>query len=281
MKSDASQILYSCQKYDIIHDGNFCVTAEYRCDSPETAEIYTEDYYVKNYIMKRSQWSPIYQEVIQSCGVSLSKKGELLKWLDIGSGSGLFLKELEKYPSVTGYGIEPSPAACRLAPSITSFPVIQGDPLTLPETLFPQNVDIISLIDVLAHVKDPQKLLQKCFRALKDGGRLVIKTPHRPLEYYRFFIRHFGNNPDFLEIQFHLPFQKYAWNEDGLLSLLTRAGFEQSDIKPFHEFGDNSKLWSLIDIFHPRRVIYKILLEKGRKIQRFTSMLSISIKKGK
>lgn len=281
MKSDASQILYSCQKYDIIHDGNFCVTAEYRYDSPETAEIYTEDYYVKNYIMKRSQWSPIYQEVIQSCGVSLSKKGEPLKWLDIGSGSGLFLKELEKYPSVTGYGIEPSPAACRLASSITSFPVIQGDPLTLPEKSFPKNFDVISLIDVLAYVDDPQKLLQKCFQSLKDGGRLVIKTPHRPLAYYRFFIRHFGNNPDFLEIQFHLPFQKYAWDEDGLLFLLFRAGFGRSVIKHFHEFDDERKVWSFFDVFHPRRVIYKMLLEKGCKIRRFSSMLSISKKEGK
>ena len=97
------------------------------------------------------------------------------KLLDIGTNMGFFLRKASDY----GYnveGVEPSPSLSEIARKQfglkihTAF-VEQAD-------LQPNDYDLITLIDVLEHVKDPKGILRKCFDLLKQDGILVIKVPN-------------------------------------------------------------------------------------------------------
>jgi len=101
--------------------------------------------------------------------------------LDVGSGSGFFLKRAkEKGWTITG--VEPNYFAAKYSEKI-GIPVI---------TDFFQNIDIknmkkydvINLFDVLEHVHNPTELLKKCHQLLKSRGIVVIEVPndYNPLQ---------------------------------------------------------------------------------------------------
>jgi 2-polyprenyl-3-methyl-5-hydroxy-6-metoxy-1,4-benzoquinol methylase len=104
---------------------------------------------------------------------SIPDEGTLL---DVGCGGGLWLTYLAlERPRLKLEGLEPDPRKLELArTSDVADPVLhQGSALDLPEGPY----DCITIFDVLYLMGDTQKVevLQKCHRALADGGRLVIK----------------------------------------------------------------------------------------------------------
>jgi SAM-dependent methyltransferase len=106
----------------------------------------------------------------------LRLNGEPRDLLDVGCASGLFLlKALEAGWHVVG--IEPSEilykeAAERIGNRGVIFPQI------LENVDFgPQRFDGITLWDVLEHVIDPLKMMQKCRDLLKASGRLFLNIP--------------------------------------------------------------------------------------------------------
>ena len=43
----------------------------------------------------------------------------------------------------------------------------------------PGSLDMITLFEVVEHVKEPEKLLSKCVQWLRPGGRIVLSTPNK------------------------------------------------------------------------------------------------------
>jgi 2-polyprenyl-3-methyl-5-hydroxy-6-metoxy-1,4-benzoquinol methylase len=43
-----------------------------------------------------------------------------------------------------------------------------------------QRFDTIYLMEIIEHLEEPKKIIQKMFNLLKDDGRLLITTPHVP-----------------------------------------------------------------------------------------------------
>jgi SAM-dependent methyltransferase len=90
--------------------------------------------------------------------------------LDIGCGSGAFLLSLPA--NVAKFGVEPSMAAAAAARS-------QGVSIlasTLEETSEKGGFDVVTIIDVIEHVADPEELLDSAVRQLAPGGSLIIAT---------------------------------------------------------------------------------------------------------
>jgi 2-polyprenyl-3-methyl-5-hydroxy-6-metoxy-1,4-benzoquinol methylase len=121
------------------------------------------------------------------------KKGA--KLLDIGAGSGIFVEAAIK----AGYdaeGIEPSSWLQNKATE-HGLPVTLG---TFPNKACSGPYDVITIVDVIEHVNNPVSLLEESYKALAQGGIIIVVTPDvssfvaKVLKYkwWHFRIAHIG-----------------------------------------------------------------------------------------
>ena len=187
MQNHYGKILNKKNKYKIID----CRTCKFIHILPLPSQkkiinLYKKKYYTKikpQYIKKYEQeigyWNLIFDEKLDYLETKIKRKTKSI--LDIGSGSGFFLKRA-KEKGWTINGVEPNYFAAKYSEKI-GIPVI---------TDFFQNIDIenmkkydvINLFDVLEHVYNPTELLKKCHRLLKSRGIIVIEVPndYNPLQ---------------------------------------------------------------------------------------------------
>ncbi len=112
-----------------------------------------------------------------------SERGRLL---DIGCGSGLFMREMLNLGwEVTG--VEPDYRAAHIAKENFSLDVYQS---SLEQAGFADcTFDAITMNNVLEHVTDPLRTLAECRRILKLKGRLVLLTPNAASLGHMYFRR--------------------------------------------------------------------------------------------
>jgi 2-polyprenyl-3-methyl-5-hydroxy-6-metoxy-1,4-benzoquinol methylase len=87
--------------------------------------------------------------------------------LDIGCGDGYFLR---RSPCRTAVGMD-----MRIGDS----PVGPGSPLPFGDEMF----DLVTMLAVIEHVKDPQFVISEVARVLRPKGRLVLTTPKQAAEW--------------------------------------------------------------------------------------------------
>lgn len=93
--------------------------------------------------------------------------------LEIGCGKGHLLDKLKKY-GLECYGVEPSPSASNYAKEKFGLNIVNG---FLAENTFPKlKFDLIILLDVLEHIKNPNELIRLVKYYLKPNGVLIIGT---------------------------------------------------------------------------------------------------------
>jgi 2-polyprenyl-3-methyl-5-hydroxy-6-metoxy-1,4-benzoquinol methylase len=107
------------------------------------------------------------------------KRGKLL---DIGTNMGFFLRKARE-GGFEVEGVEPSPSLSEIARENWGLKIHTCflEKANLPTNSF----DVITLIDVLEHVTNPQELLSSCFDLLKKDGILVIKVPNGDYNYFK------------------------------------------------------------------------------------------------
>lgn len=97
-----------------------------------------------------------------------------LSFLDVGCGTGLLGTKLKTFGNVVGLDIHPE--AIRFAKQ-RGLRAVCGDAAQLPfsDTSF----DFVVCIDVLYHqrIRDDRRVILECFRVLKPGGILIVRTP--------------------------------------------------------------------------------------------------------
>ena len=99
-----------------------------------------------------------------------SNKGKIL---DIGCANGIFLYYCEKN-GWEPYGIEQSEIAVNYATKELDLNVKQG---TLEDVKYPDDFfDVVTMFDVIEHLPDPKKTLQKIHKILKPNGLLIVMT---------------------------------------------------------------------------------------------------------
>ena len=135
--------------------------------------------YIKKYEREIDYWNLVFDEKLDYLETKIKRKTRSI--LDVGSGSGFFLKRA-KERGWTVNGIEPNKIASNYSKKI-GIPVIND---------FFQNIDIknmkkydaVNLFEVLEHVHNPSELLKKCHRLLKSGGIVAIEVPndYNPLQ---------------------------------------------------------------------------------------------------
>lgn len=133
--------------------------------------------------------------------------------LDVGAAYGLLLK-VARDAGWDASGIEIAPDCALEASRLSGANVACGDFLTVPCT---GPYDVIVMLDVIEHLRDPSAAMARAFDLLSPGGLLVIETGdlHAP------WSRLLGRRWYFFDPPAHL----FYFSKRGLLELLHRTGF--------------------------------------------------------
>ena len=102
----------------------------------------------------------------------LDKPRTAIRLLDVGCSSGAFIFYSMK-EGVHAEGVEPAPAPAEMAVK-SGLKVQQGllQKLQLPG----ESYDVVTLFEVIEHLREPIELLRECHRILYPGGILIIRT---------------------------------------------------------------------------------------------------------
>lgn len=103
--------------------------------------------------------------------------------------------------------------------------------------LFSETIDIVTMLAVLEHLKNPQRILNECFRILRKNGELILTTPTplaKPILEFLSFKLNLINSENIKE-------HKNYFHPDAIKQMLIQAGFKNTNIKSkYFEFGFNN-----------------------------------------
>jgi SAM-dependent methyltransferase len=143
---------------------------------------------------------------------SLSRYRTTGRWLDIGCGSGTLLRAAGAEGwDATGTEIAPAVVDAMRAHGLDARLGLT-DELDLPSGGF----DVVSAIEVLEHVPDPDALIAEATRLLRPGGALYVTTPHGRGVSWRFL----GTDWSVVAPPEHLQ----LFSSAGIRSALSRGG---------------------------------------------------------
>jgi len=136
------------------------------------------------------------------------------KLLDVGAGSGEFLKNMQELGWDVS-GIDPDPYAAAVAQNAYGISIL---PQTLDNTSLPdESFDVITLDHVIEHLPDPHESLLKINRLLKPGGLIVVMTPNLDSLGHRRYKKSW--------LHLDPPRHLYLFQRDSLQKLIKSAEF--------------------------------------------------------
>jgi len=112
--------------------------------------------------------------VLDSLDKCLGKDSKIIKLLDFGSGSGIFVEELQR-AGFDAHGVDISDEAVRFGAlqGIKNLSVIDSHKINFPDNTF----DVVLSMDVLEHLEDEEWALKEIERILKPNGIFVVMVP--------------------------------------------------------------------------------------------------------
>ncbi len=135
--------------------------------------------------------------------------------LDVGCGLRLFLLALDPV-QWDRWGVEAMPLPhAQASQRLGADRILRGELITaaLPEAPF----DVITFWDVLEHLPNPRAALERAFRLLRPGGRVLLSLPN----FAGWQARHFGADWYALSLPHHL----FHFTPATLQRLLETSGF--------------------------------------------------------
>lgn len=202
----------------------------------QSLRVYDERYYRNGYLAFEEKRRAQFRMLLGQLG----PRGAAGPLLDVGAGIGL-LVEVAREEGWDAQGIEPSPAACRLARERYGIELRQSQLTNVsPDPIF----GVVVLWQVVAHVSDPLDLLRRAAKMLRPDGLLLISSINWNDPHYRlakFLTRWKKVNA------IHLPTILWRFREEHLKSLTCRAGLRVESVeygpRPFREsFGWKRRL---------------------------------------
>lgn len=146
--------------------------------------------------------------------INLYSKGG--KFLDIGCGTGYFLKFVKDFESYWDlYGVEPNNALREIASNNSDLNIKKGDLSGIP--FGDKYFDVVTCNDVLEHSNKLKLNLKELHRVLKDNGVLLIQSPN-----YKSFMAYLtGNKWDWWSVPDHVLHFSHSF----LIKLFQENGF--------------------------------------------------------
>lgn len=136
--------------------------------------------------------NPLRHDFIRACLSSTACGSGKYSYLDVGCGGGIFASSAARLSSTsTVTAIDPTAECIAVAQDKQrSDPALQTPKLTylncaietLPQEV--QDVDVMTLFEVLEHISEPSVFLAECVKHLKPGGWVIGSTIARsPVSY--------------------------------------------------------------------------------------------------
>lgn len=151
-----------------------------------------------------------------------------VRLLDVGAGPGVFL-DLVRRAGWQGTGIELSSRAAAASRERYDVDVREGtiEAVALPQASF----DVVTLWDILEHVRDPRRMLERAYELLKPGGLLFIETPNSAalLDRATIILALLGISGP--AATFYGLHHLTLWNPSNIRRMLEGVGFHIEEIK--------------------------------------------------
>jgi 2-polyprenyl-3-methyl-5-hydroxy-6-metoxy-1,4-benzoquinol methylase len=169
---------------------------------------------------KADHWQRRAAQLARAVGRPASGKSTLL---DVGCATGSFLARARAQGWVVS-GLEVAEHTSAYARRELGLNVITGAADELALLFEPDSMDVVTLWDVIEHVRDPLDVLVQVGQVLRPGGRLFISTPSLDGWVAQF---HFLTLARAWEVWPHPepPYHVYQFSRKTMERLLEQAGF--------------------------------------------------------
>lgn len=142
--------------------------------------------------------------------------------LDLGCGYNAHLLKQLSNRIKKGIGIDREVTKNQIAPNITLIQTNVESKLEFNNNSF----DLVTMLALIEHITNRNKLLSECYRVLKKGGLLLLTTPslkaRKLLEILAYRFKLLSSE----EIKDH----KHYYTKNTIKNDLLRAGFNEKDI---------------------------------------------------
>lgn len=214
------------QRYDVLGEREpyyQALTGANPLHTSEGMDIARRFGWVKNKIAKLRNCE-IANSPLRNCEIT----NDAPEILDVGSGPGVFL-DLVKRAGWEGMGIELNRRAAAASRERYGIEVREG---TIESVEFPRaSFDVVTLWDILEHVSDPRRMLERARELLKPGGLLAIETPNADALLDRVAILLARVGVPGPAATFYGLHHLTLWNPKNLRRLLENIGFRLEEIK--------------------------------------------------
>lgn len=182
---------------------------------PDQTELYTKDYYQGkaeySYIDERKA-KPFFRYVWKARLKNIKRFVKSGHFLDIGSSFGGFL-EVAKEEGFNIQGVEISEYAAKYA-NANQIPTFHGN---LFDAKFPtSSFDVITLVEVIEHIENPNLFFQELTRILKPGGLLLLQTAN---------FKGWQAKNEASHYHYYMPGHVFYYSDTLLKKILTGFGF--------------------------------------------------------
>lgn len=141
------------------------------------------------------------------------------KWMDCGCGTGEVLEALNSF-NIDCFGIETDIEEIEFALQ-KKLKVRRKNIYEIDKSVF-EGVQVVSLINILEHLKDPLEILVKISRFMKNNSYLVLEVPRHPsLSSYNSLAF-----PDLSYRHLYAPDHLHIFTDRSVEIILNNAGFK-------------------------------------------------------
>jgi SAM-dependent methyltransferase len=189
--------------------------------SDQLGRYYPDAYYGldENILMEAGRASRLFRQDRMNRIQRYVSSGRLI---DIGSGTGMFLKTAREY-GFDVEGLELSKKAATFGNATWELDIKQGN---LHESVFPPDrYDVVTLWHVFEHLHDPLVAIRQLYDMVKPGGMLVVAVPNFTSIQARLFRARW----------FHLDVPRHLFHHtpDSIGMIAKAAGFKTIEINFF------------------------------------------------
>lgn len=205
---------------------------------------YPEDYVAYEYLFQEENQKTL-RNCIKNYGNwkrrrAIEQFQESGRLLEVGCGTGSFLKEALRTNNWEVVGIEPSEPAASHAHESLGVPIYQG--LFSEINLESQSFDVIVMFCVLEHLGEPVQDMRRAHKLLKNGGYLIFTIPNYNSLGAKIFGKYWAG--------WDLPRHLYIFPQSTLQEILNDIGFEIADERclatSYHSLGHSLEFWSQV-----------------------------------
>ncbi len=169
------------------------------------------------------------------------------KILDVGCGGGILSESLAKLGAeVTGIDMGTEPLNIAKLHALETATKVHYEKITAEEKAeqMPESFDVVTCMEMLEHVPDPQSIVKACSTLVKPQGYVFFSTLNKTLKSYLLAIiaaeKLFKIVPDGTHDhdKFIRPSQLIAWAEQNNLKCIDATGIHYNPVTENHKLID-------------------------------------------